>query len=79
MPSSPRKAKRLLSEAAPHVGSAVVVIGEGRGDTEYLATSHSLNSALEVDASIAMVQQALKKLRRWRARMPEPAAVPTHE
>ena len=66
MASNPRKAKRVLAEAAPHVGGAVVVIGEGRGDAEYLATSHSLNSPHEIDATIAMVQNALKKLRRWR-------------
>lgn len=76
MASNPRKAKRVLAEAAPHVGGAVVVIGEGRGDSEYLATSHSVNSALEIDATIALVSQALKKLRRWRQRMPAPPAPP---
>lgn len=60
-----RRAKRILAEAVPHVGSEVVVIAPGPTGDGYLATSLSLGSAREIAAAITLTNEALKKLRRW--------------
>jgi hypothetical protein len=57
---SRRRAKRILQEAVPHVSDKVVVISE-----DFLSTSLSVNSAREIEANITLVNEALKKLRRW--------------
>lgn len=54
------RAKRLLTQAAPHVGEAVVIIAP-----DYFATSLSVNSAREIEATMTIVNEGLKRLRRW--------------
>lgn len=60
MTMSRRRAKRVLQDAIPHVSSSVVVISD-----DYLATSLSLGSAREIEATMTLVNESLKRLRRW--------------
>lgn len=55
-----KAAKAVLSEAVPHVGRDVVVIGE-----DYFATSVSLADGNGIERAITLTHEALKKLRRW--------------
>lgn len=55
-----RRAKRTLEQAVPHVSDKVVVISD-----DYFATSLSVGSAREIEANITLVNEALKRLRKW--------------
>lgn len=63
--SSARRTKRILQEAAPHVGAHVIIIAPGCNGDGYLATSMSTKSAHDIEALMTMTNEALKKLRRW--------------
>ena len=63
-----RRAKRLLDEAAPHVGADVIIIAPGCNGQGYFATSMSTRSAQDLEATMTLVNEALKKLRRWHRR-----------
>lgn len=65
-----RRAKRVLSEAAAHVGPDVIVLAPGVNGAGYLATSLPMQSAENIDDAIVLVAEALKKLRRWRRERP---------
>lgn len=66
MAKTNRKAKRLLEEAVPHIGSDVVIIAPGINGHGYVATTMPTRTSAELGDVIAMTEQALKKLRRWR-------------
>lgn len=55
-----RRARRVLEQAAAHVGAEVVVIAP-----DYLATSLSVADTRALEANITLVNEGLKKLRRW--------------
>lgn len=57
---SRRRAKRVLQEATAFVGPEVVVIAP-----DYYATSLSVADSRAIEANITLVNEALKKLRRW--------------
>lgn len=63
-----RRAKRLLEEAAPHIGRDVVVIGPGTNGEGYLATSMPTKSAEDIAAILTMVEEARRKLLAWQRR-----------
>ena len=66
MAKTNRKAKRLIEDAIPHVGENVVIIAPGVNGAGYIATTMPTRTAAELGDVIAMTEQALKKLRRWR-------------
>jgi hypothetical protein len=57
---SRRAALKLLRQANTLVSQDVVVVS-----TNYLGTSMSVNSSREIEASITLLNEGLKKLRRW--------------
>ncbi len=57
---SRRRAKQVLARAVPHVSEKVVVISDN-----YFATSLSVGSSKEIESNITLVNEALKRLRRW--------------
>lgn len=67
MAKTNRKAKRLLEEAIPHIGDKVVVLAPGVNGHGYVATSMPTRTVAELNDVIVLVEQSLKKLRRWRS------------
>lgn len=63
-----RRAKRLLEEAAPHIGRDVIIIAPGCTGDGYLATSMPTRTSHDLEALITMTNEALKRLRRWHRR-----------
>lgn len=63
-----RAAKRILQEAAPHVGSEVIVIAPGIEGQGYFASSVPVGSAKHIEFHIALVNEALKRLKQWHRR-----------
>lgn len=59
-------AKRVLSNAVRNVSRDVIVISNDRGGDFYLATSMPTRSSQDFTAQIALVEEALKRLRRYR-------------
>ena len=64
-----RNAKRILSEAAPHIGNEVIVIAPGVEGAGYFATSISVGSSQAVERNIVLVNEAMKKLKQWHRRL----------
>lgn len=64
-----RNAKRILSEAAPHIGNEVIVIAPGVEGAGYFGTSISVGSSQGIERNIALVNEALKKLKQWHRRL----------
>jgi hypothetical protein len=69
-----RRARRVLSAAAPHVGSNVVVIAPGCEGNGFLATSMPTRSPEDLMAIETMLKEATKKLQHWRHRRIEAIA-----
>ena len=73
MPSrDSRRARRVLSDAAPHVGPNVLVIAPGCEGNGFLATSMPTRSNEDLVAIESLLREATKKIQRWRR---QPAAV----
>lgn len=64
-----RNAKRILSEAAAHIGNEVIVIAPGVEGAGYFATSISVGSLQAVERNIVLVNEAMKKLKQWHRRL----------
>ncbi len=64
-----RNAKRILSEAASHIGNEVIVIAPGVEGAGYFATSISVGSSQAVERNIVLVNEAMKKLKQWHRRL----------
>lgn len=62
------RAKRLLTEAIPHVGPDVVVIAPGITGDGYLGTSLPTRSSQDIERVLKLVNEAQKKLQRWKRR-----------
>ena len=60
-----RRARRLLEQAAPHVGHDVIVIAPGVNGQGYIATSLPLKTSVDVQHIIRNTTEALKRMRRW--------------
>lgn len=72
MAKSTRRAKRILEEATPHVGTDVVVIAPGVNGAGYLSTSMPMATSQDLEDVITMTHEALKRLKHWhRARVRE--------
>ncbi len=63
-----RAAKRLLDQAAPHIGRDVIIIAPGCNGEGYLASSMPTKTSHDLEALITMTNEALKKLRSWHRR-----------
>lgn len=57
---SRRHAKHVLESSIPHVSKAVIVVSD-----DYFATSLSVADSKALEANITLLNEALKKLRRW--------------
>ena len=66
--ASTHRAKRILAQAAPHVGRDVIVIAPGVEGTGYLASSLPLRTAAEIHNALVLAEEAVKKLRHWHRR-----------
>lgn len=60
-----KKAKRILSEAAPFVGKDVIVIAPGPAGDGYFGTSISLSTSQGIAHALTLIDEAKKKLTRW--------------
>ena len=63
-----QRAKRLLTEAIPHVGPDVIVIAPGITGDGYLGTSLPTKTSQDLERVIKLTSEALKKLQRWQRR-----------
>lgn len=63
-----RRAKRLLEDAAPHIGRDVIIIAPGCNGHGYLATSMPTKTSQDLEDLITMTNEALKRLRSWHRR-----------
>lgn len=63
-----KAAKRVLQQAAPHVGAEVVIIAPGIEGQGYFASSVSVQNSKHLEYHIALVNEALKRLKQWHRR-----------
>ena len=61
-----RRARRVLSAAAPHVGASVVILAPGHEGNGLLATSMPTHSLEDLVAIETVLKEATKKLQHWK-------------
>ena len=61
-------AKKILQQAAPHVGATVIVIAPGVEGSGYYASSIPVGHSKHLEFQITLVNEALKRLKQWHRR-----------
>lgn len=64
-----KSAKRILHQATPHVGNEAIVIAPGVEGSGYYASSIPVGTSQSIGRNIALVNEALKKLKQWQRRL----------